>query len=214
MFFCFLFAKRIDENTIKEFLWMRYEADTNKISLFLSNDFLFYHPPIIGLGINVKYQDGYFSIMDNFRKDSSMFLTVGDKIYEINNKKISETSMLPKGPVGALQKIILTKKEDSIFTKIDVPLVKSNYKENKISFLQSIINYSNQWYDFDIEIYETLLKKNKAFIYYKWEGSKEENGKVYSFYSMELIKLDKKKKYIKSIETIWTKDLFLNQFLY
>ena len=61
---------------------------------------------------------------------------------------------------------------------------------------------------------EKLNQKEKAFVYYKWEVSKVKGGSVYIFYAMEILKFDKKKEYIENIETIWSKDIFMKQFLH
>jgi len=210
----FGYAGKIKIEDLKRILWLRYESDTTKISVYLSSDFEYLHPAVIGLGINVIYDDGSFLITENFRKDSIPVFSVSDRINEINNEKIKKNSILPKGPIGSMHKIILTKKGDSTFIKKDVPLIESKYREDKNSFLKSIKSYSDSWYDFHIDIYEVLIQKNKAFLYYRWEGSQESDGEVYSFFAMELITLDKKRNYIKSIETIWTKSSFMNQFLH
>ena len=55
-------------------------------------------------------------------------------------------------------------------------------------------------------------KKNKVVIHYKWEGSLEKNGSIYSFNAMEIIKTSASGKNVKEISSIWTEKQFLNQF--
>ena len=210
----FSYASKIKIEDIKKTLWLRYGGDTTKISEYFSSDFQYHHPAVIGLGINVVYDEGSFLITETFRQDSFSVFSINDRIHEINNKKIKETTSLPKGPIGSMHKLILTKYGDSTFIKKDVPLIETIYREDKNSFLKSISTYSDLWYDFHIDIYEVLIQKNKAFLYYRWEGSQNVEGDVYSFFAMELIKFDKKRKSIRSIETLWTKNYFMKQFLH
>ena len=59
---------------------------------------------------------------------------------------------------------------------------------------------------------DIFYQKNKAFVYYKWEGSKVKGGTAYIFYAMEVLIYDRKKEYINSIKTLWSKDTFMKQF--
>ena len=86
------------------------------------------------------------------------------------------------------------------------------YKEKKREFLESIALYSENWYDFDIDIEEIVIQKDKIVLNYRWEGSKENNGQIFIFHSVEIISLNRKKDKIKKIQTFWTENLFKNQF--
>ena len=101
---------------------------------YLAENFYNQHAPVIGLGINVAYKDDHLLVVDNFRKDSTDFFRRGDRIYEINNKIVSEETILPTGTIGSLQKVILTKFQDSSFSVVNVPLVEVYYKEKKENF--------------------------------------------------------------------------------
>jgi hypothetical protein len=210
--FGFVQGKKINNDSVKSFIVSRYQGDTSTVSSLISERFIYNHPPSIGLGIDVVYKNGAFEILSTVRQDSLNFFSIGDKIYEINNIKISKNSELPKGPIDSIHKIILTKKNDSTFIKIDVPLSEFSYKESKLSFLKSISLYSNSWYDFDVKSLDIFYQKNKAFVYYKWEGSKVKGGTAYIFYAMEVLIYDRKKEYINSIKTLWSKDTFMKQF--
>jgi hypothetical protein len=210
--FGFVQGKKINNDSVKSFIVSRYEGDTSTVSSLISESFIYNHPPSIGLGIDVVYKNGAFEILSTVRQDSLNFFSIGDKIYEINNIKISKNSELPKGPIDSIHKIILTKKNDSTFIKMDVPLSEFSYKESKLSFLKSISLYSNSWYDFDVKFLDIFYQKNKAFVYYKWEGSKVKGGTAYIFYAMEVLIYDRKKEYINSIKTLWSKDTFMKQF--
>ena len=208
----FLFGKKINKDGIIDFLTSKYSGDTLKVKSYLAENFYNQHAPVIGLGINVAYKDDHLLVVDNFRKDSSDFFRKGDRIYEINNKIVSKETILPTGTIGSLQKVILTKFQDSSFSVVNVPLVEVYYKEKKREFLESIALYSENWYDFDIDIEEIVIQKDKIVLNYRWEGSKENNGKIFIFHSVEIISLNRKKDKIKKIQTFWTEDLFKNQF--
>ena len=210
--YSFLFGKKINKDRITDFLISKYSGDTLEVKSYLSANFYNQHAPVIGLGINVVYKNDHLLVVDNFRKDSSDFFRKGDRIYEINNKIVSEETILPTGTIGSLQKVILTKFQDSSFSVINVPLVEVYYKEKKREFLESIALYSNNWYDFDIDIEEILIQKDKIVLNYRWEGSKENNGQIFIFHSVEIISLNRKKDKIKKIQTFWTEALFKNQF--
>tara|TARA_B100001250_G_scaffold414502_1_gene453297 strand:+ start:2599 stop:3273 length:675 start_codon:yes stop_codon:yes gene_type:complete len=214
IFLSFIQGKKINNDNVKKFIISRYEGDTSTVSNLLSENFSYIHPPMVGLGVHVVYKDGRFEVLKNLRIDSLNLLLVGDKIFEINNKKISKNTKLPIGPIGSIHKLILTRKNDSTFIKIDVPLIEYSYKQNRLSFIKSINIYSNNWLDFDVKFLDIIHKKNKVFVYYRWEGSKVKGGPVYVFYAMELLVYNRKKDRINSIETLWSKDIFMKQFLH
>ena len=208
----FLFGKKINKDRITDFLFSKYSGDTLDVRSYLAENFYNQHAPVVGLGINVAYKDDHLLVVDNFRKDSSKFFQKGDRIYEINNKIVSQETILPTGAIGSLQKVILTKFQDSSFSVVNVPLVEVYYKEKKREFLESIALYSKNWYDFDIDIEEIIIQKDKIVLNYRWEGSKQNNGQIFIFHSVEIISLNRKKDKIKKIQTFWTEDLFKNQF--
>ena len=207
-------GKKIKDDDVERFIISKYEGDTSLVSNLLSEEFIYNHPPMVGLGVDVVYKDGSFEISKILRIDSLNLFSVGDKIEEINNQKVSENTELPIGPIGSIHKIILNKKNDSTFIEIEVPLIEFSYKEPKLSFINSINLYAIQWYDFDIKFLDIIHRKNKAFVYYRWEGSKIKGGPVYIFYAMELLVYNKKNEAIDSIKTLWTNDIFMKQFLH
>ena len=210
--YSFLFGKKINKDRITDFLISKYSGDTLEVKSYLAANFYNQHSPVIGMGINVAYKNDHLLVVDNFRKDSSDYFQKGDRIYEINNKIVSKETILPTGTIGSLQKVILTKFQDSSFSVVNVPLVEVYYKEKKREFLESIALYSKNWYDFDIDIEEIVIQKDKIVLNYRWEGSKENNGQIFIFHSVEIISLNRKKDKIKKIQTFWTEDLFKNQF--
>ena len=212
--FNFSQGKKIKDDDVERFIISKYEGDTSLVSNLLSEEFIYNHPPMVGLGVDVVYKDGSFEILKILRIDSLNLFSVGDKIEEINNQKVSENTELPIGPIGSIHKIILNKKNDSTFIEIEVPLIEFSYKEPKLSFINSINLYSKKWYDFDIKFLDIIYRKNKAFVYYRWEGSKIKGGPVYIFYAMELLVYNKKNEAIDSIKTLWTNDIFMKQFLH
>ena len=207
-------GKKIKDDDVKTFIISKYEGDTSTVSNLLSEEFIYNHPPMVGFGVDVVYKEGSFEILKSLRRDSLNLFSIGDKIEEINNQKISQNTQLPIGPIGSIHKIILNKKDDSTFIEIEVPLIEFSYKEPKLSFLNSINFYSKNWYDFDIKFLDIIYQKNRAFVYYRWEGSKIKGGPVYMFYAMELLVYNKKNEAIDSIKTLWTKDIFTKQFLH
>ena len=207
-------GKKIKDDDVKTFIISKYEGDTSTVSNLLSEEFIYNHPSKVGLGVDVVYKEGSFEILKSLRKDSLNLFSIGDKIEEINNQKVSENTELPIGPIGSIHKLILNKKNDSTFIEIEVPLIEFSYKEPKLSFINSINLYAKQWYDFDIKFLDIIHRKNKAFVYYRWEGSKIKGGPVYIFYAMELLVYNKKNEAIDSIKTLWTNDIFMKQFLH
>ena len=87
-----------------------------------------------------------------------------------------------------------------------------NYEENKTLFLESIVRDSEKWYDYDLEIIDILRKKNTIVVHYRWEGSREENGEIYTFSAIEFCYINKKKNQIDKIVGLWSEKQFRNQF--
>ena len=72
--YSFLFGKKINKDKITNFLISKYSGDTLEVKIYLATNFYNQHAPVIGLGINVEYQDDHLLIVDNFSKDSSDYL--------------------------------------------------------------------------------------------------------------------------------------------
>ena len=75
-----------------------------------------------------------------------------------------------------------------------------------------MLKYSDLWFDFDVTIKEKVIRKNKVFVYYLWEGSKYESGDTYYFSAMEILYLNKKRDLVERIEGIWSEKQFRDQF--
>ena len=93
-----------------------------------------------------------------------------------------------------------------------IPLDEFRYEENKTFFLASVMRYSEMWYDYDLEVIDILRKKNTIVVHYRWEGSREENGKIYTFSAIEFYYINKKKDLIDKIVGLWSEKQFRNQF--
>jgi len=90
-----------------------------------------------------------------------------------------------------------------LLSKINCPADLRKLKKNQLPEL------SEQLRQFIIDI---VSEKEKASVYYHWEGSREEGGPVYHFYAMELIYFHKKTELIYKIETLWSEKQFMDQF--
>ena len=97
-------------------------------------------------------------------------LSVGDRIHEHNGSIVNSKGLVTTGPVGEEQHLIVTKAGDSTFTELRLPLAEYQYSQNDTAFLESIINYSDTWFNFDVTIDDIITKKNRVVVYYKWEG--------------------------------------------
>ncbi|HIF27496.1 MAG TPA: hypothetical protein EYQ40_02990 [Candidatus Marinimicrobia bacterium] len=86
------------------------------------------------------------------------------------------------------------------------------FSQNDSLFLADLTPYADIWHDYHIEILDIVSKKEKASVYYHWEGSREEGGPVFHFYAMELIYYYKKTELIYKIETLWSEKQFRDQF--
>jgi len=197
---------------IESFIEARYGGDTSIVSQIIDENFLYYHTPHVGLGIDGHYVDGSFMVSSVLYDSTEGMLEEGDRIFELNGVPIDSSGLKINGPAGEEQKLIVNKKNDSTFTELKIPLKEYQYKQNKISFLSNINDYAAIWYDYDIEIIDLVLKKNKAVIYYYWEGSKKEGGPVYSFTAMEIITLNKKRNLVMQIVSLWSEKQFRDQF--
>jgi len=202
----------LKEEKIKEFISARYEGDTLKISSILSDNFIYEHTPYVGLGIEAFYVDGS-AIITNLLNDSLLTeLSIGDRIHEFNGSPVDSMGLIINGAVGEIQKIVLTKIGDSTFSHIEIPLSIFQYTQNKDSFLESIMEYSTVWYNYDISFEKIISRKNETVVHYRWEGSKTELGPTYYFFAIEIMELNKKRNQIEKVVSLWSEKQFRDQF--
>ena len=140
------------------------------------------------------------------------YLQVGDRVYEHNNEIVDSLGLVTSGPIGEKQKLIVIKNGERDFRVMEIPLEEYHFEENKNSFLESIMKYSEKWYDYDLEIIDIIKKKNTISVHYRWEGSREENGEIYTFSAIEFYYINKKKDLIERIVGLWSEKQFRNQF--
>ena len=210
--FSILFSGKIQEGDIELFLLSRYGGDSTNVSLFISEDFVYEHTPYVGLGVETRFVDESLLITKVLNDSIQKYLQVGDRIYEHNNEIIDSLGLVTKGPIGERQKLVIIKKGESDFRVMEVPLNEYRYEENKNSFLESVNKYSKKWYDYDLEIIDIMKKKNTIAVHYRWEGSKEESGRVYTFSAIEFYYINKKKNLIEKIVGLWSEKQFRDQF--
>ena len=210
--FSILFSGKIQEGDIELFLLSRYGGDSTNVSLFISEDFVYEHTPYVGLGVETRFVDESLLITKVLNDSIQKYLQVGDRIYEHNNEIIDSLGLVTKGPIGEKQKLVIIKKGERDFRVMEVPLDEYHYEENKNSFLESVNKYSKKWYDYDLEIIDIMKKKNTIVVHYRWEGSKEESGKVYTFSAIEFYYINKKKDLIEKIVGLWSEKQFRDQF--
>ncbi len=207
------YASTKKEQLIIDFLEARYSGDTLLVKSMLADDFIYEHTPYSGLNITTSYSDGSLIITGFVSEDSvSNKLQVGDKIHEINGETIPNIQLPVKGPEGEVIHLVITKSGDSTFTTDSLELQLIQFSQNTESFLQDIIVYEQQWYDFHLEILNILSRKDQIMIHYHWEGSKTEKGAVYHLFAMELIQRDNNTGLIKRIEGVWSEKQFRDQF--
>ena len=212
LFFSILFSAKIQEDDIELFLLSRYGGDSTNVSLFISDDFIYKHTPYVGLGVETRFVDESLLITKVLNDSIQKYLEVGDRIYEHNNEIIDSLGLVTKGPIGDKQKLVIIKKGERDFRVMEVPLNEYHYEENKNSFLESVNKYSKKWYDYDLEIIDIMKKKNTIAVHYRWEGSKEESGRVYTFTAIEFYYINKKKDLIEKIVGLWSEKQFRDQF--
>ena len=202
----------IKDERMMEFISARYEGDTLTVASMLSDTFIYEHTPYVGLGIESHYVDGAYIVTSIINDSLQTNLNIGDRIHEFNGRIVDSLGLEINGAVGEMQKIILTKPGDSTFSHIETPLAIYQYKQEKESFLESIVDYSKVWYDYDISFKSIFSKKNETVVHYKWEGSKAESGPTYYFSAIEIIKLNKKRNQIERIASLWSEKQFRDQF--
>ena len=210
--FSILFSGKIQEDDIELFLLSRYGGDSANVSLFISEDFVYEHTPYVGLGIETRFVDESLLITKVLNDSIQKYLQVGDRIYEHNNEIIDSLGLVTKGPIGEKQKLVIIKKGERDFRVLEVPLDEYHFEENKNYFLESVNKYSKKWYDYDLEIIDIMKKKNTIVVHYRWEGSKEESGRVYTFSAIEFYYINKKKDLIEKIVGLWSEKQFRDQF--
>ena len=202
----------LKEDGIENFLNLRYGGDTTKLDSILSDEFIFEHIPYTGLGLFTHFVDGSLIITKTIRDTLDTTLMVGDRIFEVNGNIVDSSGLNVLGPIGEIQNLIIIKKNDSVFKEISLPISEFQFLENGESFLRSIKAYSNVWYDYDITINDIIIKKNKAVVSYRWEGSKKDSGYVYMFNAIEILTLNKKKDKVSKIQSLWSEKQLRDQF--
>ena len=211
--FSFLMAlPPIKDQRMMEFISARYGGDTLTVASMLSDEFIYEHTPYVGLGIESHYVDGAYIVTSIINDSLQTDLNIGDRIHEFNGRIVDSLGLVINGFAGEMQKIILTKPGDSTFSHIETPLAIYQYEQGKESFLESIMAYSEAWYDYDISFEKIFSRKNETVVHYKWEGSKAEFGPTYHFSAIEIIKLNKKRNQIERIISLWSEKQFRDQF--
>ena len=206
------------ETSIIDFIEARYSANTDSVRLFLEDDFIYYHIPFVGLGINTKSTSSGLNVIGySSFSDTNSILNGGDVIIEINGSKLNNISdyninNIIKGSVGDSVKITYIR-DNKTFSSM-LPLSKHQYKQGPDSFIKDIINYGEKWFEYDLEILDIFSKKNHFIVYYEWEGILFENGPAYSYRSMEIIKTNLGNNRVHSIDALWTEKQFKDQFKY
>ena len=188
----FLVSQSRKEKSIIDFIEARYSANTDSVRLLLDDDFIYYHIPFVGLGVNTKSTDTGLTVIRNTSfSDTNSILDDGDIIIEVNGDKVNNISVyniknIIKGSAGDSIKIKYIR-GDKTFSSMLV-LSKHQYKQGPDSFIKDIKNYGERWFEYDLEILDIFSKKNQFIVYYEWEGVLFENGPAYSYRSMEIIK--------------------------
>ena len=211
------FGQTKKEKEIIKFINARYNANLDSVGNYLDQNFIYYHTPYVGMGISSEFIEDKLTVtsVSPFMK-SNKPIKISDVILEINNFKAGITKNSQ-----SIKKIILGAQGDSLDLKLSrngnvfnckVFLTRQQLKQKAESFLIDINTYGDRWYDYDIDIIDIFSKKNKVVIHYKWEGSLEKNGSIYSFNAMEIIKTSASGKNVKEISSIWAEKQFLDQF--
>tara|TARA_Y100000768_G_scaffold73541_1_gene51867 strand:+ start:195 stop:860 length:666 start_codon:yes stop_codon:yes gene_type:complete len=213
LLFCsILFSNKIQEDDIELFLLSRYGGDSANVSLFISDDFIYKHTSYVGLGVETRYVDESLLITKVINDSIQKYLQVGDRVYEHNNEVVDSLGLITNGPIGEKQKLIVIKNGERDFRVMEIPLEEYHFEENRTSFLESVMKYSEKWYDYDLEIIDIIKKKNTISVHYRWEGSREENGEIYTFSAIEFYYINKKKDLIERIVGLWSEKQFRDQF--
>ena len=217
LFISFSTAQTKKEKAIISFIYARYNANLDSVSMFLDADFIYYHIPYVGLGVNtVKSDSGLIVSSVSPFSDKKTTLLNGDVIFAINGNKVNNISKynienILSGSEGDSVKISYLRK-NNVYTSV-IKLSRQQYKQNSNSFINDIKNYGERWFEYDLEIIEIFSKKNKFVIYYEWEGTLVENGPAYSYRAMEILKVKSSNNRIESIDALWTEKQFKDQFI-
>ena len=211
-----LTAQSHKEQYIIEFIEARYSANTDSVRLFLDDDFIYYHIPFVGLGINTKSTNNGLAVIGGVSfSDTNSILNISDVIIEINGLKINNINKynienIIKGSVGDSIKVTYIRDDETFLSMFS--LSKQQYKQGSESFITDIENYGERWFEYDLEILDIFSKKNQFIVYYEWEGILFENGPAYSYRSMEIIKTNTRNNLVYSIDALWTEKQFIDQF--
>ncbi|OUV01921.1 MAG: hypothetical protein CBC40_07630 [bacterium TMED80] len=211
------FGQTKKEKEIIKFLNARYNASLDSVVNYLDQNFIYYHTPYVGMGISSELIEDKLTVtsVSPFIK-SNKPIKISDVILKINNLKPNITKNRE-----FINKIIIGAQGDSLNLKLSrsgnvfnckVFFARQQLKQKAESFLIDIKTYGDRWYDYDIDIIDIFSKKNKVVVHYKWEGSLEKNGSIYSFNAMEIIKTSVSGKNVKEISSVWTEKQFLDQF--
>lgn len=216
-FTSFSSAQTKKEKAIISFIYARYNANLDSVSLYLDTDFIYYHIPYVGLGVNtVKTDSGLTVTSVSPFSTNEPTLFAGDVIIEINGNKINNIDTynienIINGSAGDSVNISYLRK-NNVYTSF-IKLSRQQYKQNSNSFIKDIKSYGEKWFEYDLEIIEIFSKKNKFVIYYEWEGALVENGPTYSYRAMEILKVKSSNNRIESIDALWTEKQFRDQFI-
>ena len=209
----FLASQSRKEQSIIDFIEARYSANTDSVRSFLDDDFIYYHIPFVGLGINTKSTNAGLAVI-GINDTNSIFIN-GDIIIEVNDSKVNDIGEynienIINGSAGDSIKITYNR-DDKTFLSM-LALSKQQYKQGSDSFIKDIINYGERWFEYDLEILDIFSKKNQFIVYYEWEGILFENGPAYSYRSMEIIKTNTSNNRVYSIDALWSEKQFKDQF--
>ena len=70
---------------------------------------------------------------------------------------------------------------------MEIPLNEYNYKQNKASFLESVIKYSKKWYDYDLEVIDILREKIQLLFTIDGRGQERKMVKYIPFQQLNFI---------------------------
>ena len=212
----FLASQSRKEQSIIDFIEARYSANTDSVRSFLDDDFIYYHIPFVGLGIDTKSTNTGIAVIGNTSfVDTNSILVNGDVIIMINDIKVNNISNynienIINGSSGDSIKVTYIR-GDNTFSSM-IYLSKHQHKQALESFIKDIKIYGERWFEYDLEILDIFSKKNQFIVYYEWEGILFENGSAYSYRSMEIIKTNTSNNRVYSIDALWSEKQFKDQF--
>ena len=212
----FLVSQSRKEKSIIDFIEARYSANTDSVRSFLDDDFIYYHIPFVGLGIDTKSTNTGLAVIGNTSfVDTNSILVNGDVIIMINDSKVNNISNynienIINGSSGDSIKVTYIR-GDNTFSSM-IYLSKKQHKQASESFIKDIKIYGERWFEYDLEILDIFSKKNQFIVYYEWEGILFENGPAYSYRSMEIIKTNTSNNRVYSIDALWSEKQFKDQF--